>query len=168
MIVALIAASLTWSDQPQAVVRPGAPEDSAAAVAALAPNIPPAGGDWRVLQSTSEGATAIDVANIDEQGSLRTVWIAVAGWAPAGPPGSYALSRLELDCAAGTARPLWFAIRAPGGDLIYGFQPSGEPEAYDANSGGASIAATACHGEVLDGPGFPTHQAFAASVPTAP
>ena len=167
MIFALFAATLAWSGASQDVVRLATPEEAAAAVAAYAPNVPPAAGDWRVLDATPASTMAMDVAHIGEQGSLRTVWIAYAGRFTGGPPGAYALSRLELDCAAGTARPLWFTIRAASGAHLYGFKPSDGFMAYEAGSGGALIAATACNDTVPDGPGFATHQAFAAAIADA-
>ena len=167
MIFALFAATLAWSGASQDVVRPSTPEEAAAVVAAFVPNVPPTEGDWRVLDASPTSTMAMDVAHIGEQGSLRTVWIAYAGRFTGGPPGAYALSRLELDCAAGTARPVWFTIRAASGAHLYGFTPSEGFMAYEAGSGGALIAARACREAVLDGPGYATHQAFAAAIADA-
>ncbi|MGZ9100074.1 MAG: hypothetical protein ACXW3O_10250 [Brevundimonas sp.] len=168
MIAVMFAAALASSGPAQDAVRLSTPEEAAAAAAAYAPNIPPSDGDWRVIWTTPNGATALDVAHIEVEGSKRTVWIATDGAPIRNLPGSYALTRLELDCAAGVARPRWFAVRAASGANIYGFKPSEDFRAWEANSGGAMLAAAACDDAVLAGPGFPTHQAFAAAAPDAP
>jgi hypothetical protein len=163
-MTAILAAALIWLAPGQDLIRQGTPEEAAAARAAFAPNIAPSGGDWRIISRTSDSAVAMDVAHIGEQGSMRTIWIARAGGRSTPMPGAYALMRLELDCTSGVARPRWFAIHSASGATALGFESPDDFETYEDNSGAARIAATACSGEIIDGPGFPTHQAFAASI----
>ena len=164
MIGLALAAALAWQDPPQNAIRPLTPEESAEFVAEIAARGPPETGDWRAVWRDAESGGALDVANVVREGSLRTVWIARAEPSHDGPAGAYGLMKIDFDCDRALARPRWFAIHAASGANLVGFAPEEDFEPYSAESGGAAIAAVICDDQPLAGPGFPTHQAFAASI----
>lgn len=141
-------------------VRPSTPEE----LAWIASLSPAETGDWRLVSDTPGSAVGIDVANIERQGANRVVWLARTA-ANADALLAYSLMKLELDCSAGRARPLWFEALTASGATVAGFRPEDGFLPYEAASGGARFAAVACDGESLPGPGLPTHQAFAAANP---
>ncbi|GAA0653323.1 surface-adhesin E family protein [Brevundimonas lenta] len=156
MIGLLFAVALAAQDAPPLItVRPVAPEERIN---------PPAQGDWRTIWDAEDSTAGIDVASVTREGPVRKVWVARISEPLPDMPGSYSLVRMELDCDKALARPLWFAMHAASGAGIAGFVPAEAPAPYGPGSGGAAIAAMVCTDRPFVGPGFPTHQAFAASV----
>lgn len=128
---------------------------------------PPETGDWRVFSREGGSGAAMDVASIVREGSLRSVWIVRVEASQDDPPGGYGVAHVELDCDRAAARVAWFGVHDASGAAMMA-RPLGETlEPYTADGGAAAIAAIVCDGQPPAGPGFPTHQGFAASITRA-
>jgi len=123
-------------------------------------------GEWRALSNLVNPAVALDITHVEREGDLRTFWIARTGGMDEITPGAYMVVRMQIDCEARSARPLWMAVRAPSGTNIFGQAAHDEFVSYEGQSGGAGIAAVVCEGVTPTGLSFATHQAFAAAVAT--
>ena len=162
-MIEILVAALALSAATQDLVRPATPEEAAEHKAAIARLALPGEGDWRVVWRNPGRAIAVDVAHVQSQGSMRTVWVALPGAVSPVPPETYALTKLELDCASGEGRPLWYGFQSLAGPVLAGSSLDEVSSPLEPGAAPARVAAAVCADQPLEGPGFPTHQAFAAA-----
>ncbi len=122
---------------------------------------PPATGDWRILSQADGRAIGLDVAHVETQGQTRLAWVVLV--TARSRPGSYAVTRMEIDCSARSNRALWFGVRIGPDDPVAGAAMDDEARPFDEGSTPAAIARVVCDNGVLPGPGATTPQAFAAA-----